>query len=146
MKTSPLILHDYFVTALDFSVNKAFDPTKGHDLNFSALRVTPLMIDASRPGAKQLTLNICYQPGAEENAPYLFSLEIVGILEVSDKVAEEKRQKLLEVNGASMLYGAAREILRSVSANSPFTALLLPSVSFYPPKEKESLPPESAKE
>jgi preprotein translocase subunit SecB len=42
---------------------------------------------------------------------------------------------MLEVNGASMLYGAAREIVRAMTARGPYFQTVLPSVSFYPKKE-----------
>ena len=44
---------------------------------------------------------------------------------------------LPEATGTSILYSAAREYLITVTSRGPWPALVLPTVSFMPPKEKK---------
>lgn len=133
MKASPLTLHDYFVTDLTFSVNTSFDPQKDASLCFHDLSIERHLRPEEQDSLKwQLTLRLRQQASPEKNSPYAFSLVLVGILEVSAACPEDKRRRLVEVNGASMLFGAAREILRAVTSRGPYLQTILPSVSFYP--------------
>ena len=40
---------------------------------------------------------------------------------------------MVEVNGSSVLYSAARQILRNAMSSGPFNPLLLPTASFVEP-------------
>jgi preprotein translocase subunit SecB len=144
MKTSPLILHDYFVTELVFSVNMSFDADKATALCFDDLAIERELLPLGQDSLKwQMTLRVRQQAPPEKNTPYAFSLVLVGILEVSPNCPEDKRKQLAEVNGASMLFGAAREIIRSVTSRGPYLQILLPSVSFYQKREAPAAVPNS---
>ena len=137
MKPSPLDLHYYYVTELTFSVNKTFKAGEGSALEGGNLRILPELRKSEDPESEpEWIMTLRVQHLAADDQPYSFSLELVGHLSVSSLVPEEKRELFLRANGASMLYGAAREIIRSVSAQGPYMHAILPSVSFYPAKEK----------
>jgi preprotein translocase subunit SecB len=143
MKPSPLTLHDYFVTDLSFTVNREFDPTKPATLCVDDLIIKrEAKLRDSNPLQWRMTLRIQHQALPGHNTPYAFTLELVGFIDLAPEfpLEEEKRQRTLEVNGASMLYGAAREIMRSVTSRGPYLQIILPSVSFYPKKETPPAP------
>ncbi|MCX6969248.1 MAG: protein-export chaperone SecB [Verrucomicrobia bacterium] len=137
MKPSPLDLHYYYVTELTFSVNKTFKAGESSALEGGNLRIFPELRKSEDPKSEpEWIMTLRVQQLAADDQPYSFSLELVGYLSVSSLVPEEKRELFLRANGASMLYGAAREIIRSVSAQGPYMPAILPSVSFYPAKDK----------
>lgn len=138
MKTSPLQLEAYFVTDLHFSINKNFDAQKGAEIKDTDVSANfDMAINAENNRLCQLTLKLQFQPAAEANTPYRFTIEMLGAFRVLEVYPEEKQDRLLRVNGPSMLFGIAREIVRDITARGPYPALILPSVSFFEP---ESLP------
>jgi preprotein translocase subunit SecB len=142
MKPSPLTLRDYFVTDLSFSVNRSFDPKKPPSMRLDDLIIKrELSPRGDNPLHWSLTLRIQHQTSPDQNTPYSLALEMVGHIDIIEGFPEEKRHLMLEINGASMLYGAAREIIRSVTSRGPFFQTVLPSVSFYP---KKDTPPPNA--
>lgn len=137
MKISPLQLERYFSTDLHFTANRQFDAEKPVEITDAQFSVQASAL-RSKEQAKQwqITLHIQYQPAASANAPYAFSLEMVGFFEVAGGFPEEKTEQLVRTNGATMLYGIAREIVRDLTARGPHAALVLPSVSFFEPFKK----------
>ena len=69
------------------------------------------------------------EPQEGQAFPYSFLIELVGLFDGSD-LPEEKREALVVANGASLLYGAARELLLTLSMRNMMGGLMLPSVSF----------------
>lgn len=79
----------------------------------------------------KLTLRV--GPKEDAQAPYNIQVSVRGIvrmhLKQTDGQAEERRVRAL-VNGASLLYGAVREMVSTVTSRSANGPLLLPSLSF----------------
>jgi preprotein translocase subunit SecB len=142
MNNSPLQLKRYFVTELSLTANKEFDPKMEVKVGMDNLIVAPaLLADTSDPRQWQVTLRIQQQSGHEANAPYFCTLEIVGFFRLQDDYPEEKIEWMVQTNATSVLYSAAREILRGVMAQGPYLPVLLPTVSFYGPNPKASATP-----
>ncbi|MDL5046545.1 protein-export chaperone SecB [Oscillatoria amoena NRMC-F 0135] len=140
MKQSPLILIGYSVLELSIRANPNFDSQKPVKMDLSEFAVDSLCTLVNPETNRwDVVLTLQHDVNQEKNQPYSFKLHLIGNFEVLKGYPEDKRTKLVEVNGPSILYGIAREIIRSTSAQGPFRSLLLPSVSFYPPKEKENL-------
>jgi preprotein translocase subunit SecB len=139
MKPSPLDLHYYYVTELTFSVNKTFKAGDITALEGGNLRVIPDLRRSDAPDNEpEWIMSLRVQQLAADDQPYAFSIEIVGHFSISGMVPEDLRDRILKANASSMLYGAAREIVRSVTAQGPYMPAILPSVSFYPAKDKPS--------
>lgn len=133
MKASPLVLHDYYVAELTFSVNPEFASEQPTELCMDDLAVEQRLTPIEKQDRQwQIALQIRQQVVPGKNTPYAFALVIVGLVEVVEGCPEEKRKSLVEINGASMMFGAAREIIRAITSRGPFQQILLPSVSFYP--------------
>jgi preprotein translocase subunit SecB len=60
--------------------------------------------------------------------PYLIELIAVGFFEVNSDWPDPI--KLLEINGATILYSAAREFLITITSRGPWGAIPLPATSF----------------
>jgi preprotein translocase subunit SecB len=141
MKPSLLELQNYFVTALSITANRNYDGQRQKAPCSSDLKVEPfLQMEGKDIRHWQATLKITYRPGPDVNAPYHFSIEIVGLFQVVNQVAEDKAKWFVETNGTAVLYSTAREILRSVMSSGPYPPLLVPTGTFYEPEKSEVSP------
>jgi preprotein translocase subunit SecB len=131
MKLAPLQLEGYCLTDLTFQANPDCNPTKEtrfHEDDLAvAANVQPIR---DQPRRWQVTLKLKLQPKPESNSPYFFSLALVGIVWAAPDLPQDKLDSIVRTNGPSMLFGAAREMVRDITARGPFPALALPSVSF----------------
>lgn len=133
MKTSPLQLDNYFVSELHFAVNHAFDAAKVPDLSDDQFVVDAASLqDEKSPEKWQVTVRVKHQPIATTNAPYSFTLEVVGFFNVLPAYAHDKA-RLVKTNGPTILYGIAREVVRNITSSGPHPGVLIPSVSFFTP-------------
>ena len=135
MNLSRLELQNYFVTALSLTANRNFDGHKPRAACFSDLLVEPFFkVDDKDARHWQVTLKITYRPGPDVNAPYHFAIEIVGLFQVAVDYSADKVQWVVETNATSVLFGTAREMLRSTMTTGPYPPMILPTGSFYEPK------------
>ena len=79
----------------------------------------------------KLTLRV--GPKEDAQAPYNIQVSVRGIVRMHltqvDGQAEERRVRAL-VNGASLLYGAVRDMVSTITSRSAHGPLLLPSLNF----------------
>ena len=79
----------------------------------------------------KLTLRV--GPKVDAEAPYNIQVSVRGIVRMHltqvDGQTEERRVRAL-VNGASLLYGAVREMVSTITSRSAHGSLLLPSLNF----------------
>jgi preprotein translocase subunit SecB len=68
--------------------------------------------------------------GPDEKAPYSGELVIRGSFEIEKDYPLENRLRLIKVTGASILYGACREMLANLTARSSRGIMFLPSITF----------------
>src|SRR5580692_8612473 len=117
MKQSPLELLRYLVPEISCSANPNFDPNKecegGRDKYTVEAAVIRQESQKDAPGhswSVEMTISQKLEEG--QNFPYEFEITIVGFftcLEGLPPAAEEER--FVRVNGSSLLYGAARELV-----------------------------------
>lgn len=144
MKPSLLDLQDYFVASLSLTANRSYDRAKGVKPCVGDLQVEPILApDAKDSRHWQLTLKVNYRPGPDINTPYHFSVEIVGLFQLSPQVAEEKTKWWIETNATAVLYSALREVVRAVTSRGPYPALLLPTATFYEKTSAKSPDPKT---
>jgi preprotein translocase subunit SecB len=137
MKPSPIQLLDYFLTDLHVSANPKFDPKQEVPLRFEDFEVaTDTTQSAEKKREWQVFLSLKHQAPAEANVPYRFGAEILGEFLVLDGYPEDRIERLVKTNGASMLYGILREVIRDATARGPHSGVVLPSTSFYEPQDK----------
>ncbi|MDD2388987.1 MAG: protein-export chaperone SecB [Desulfobacterales bacterium] len=84
----------------------------------------------------QVGLEIIAEPEDEKSKiPYSIRLVVVGLFTVNEKFPDPN--KLLKINGASMLYSAAREFVITVTSRGPWPHVVIPTVSFLPQDKKQ---------
>lgn len=131
MKLSPLQLIEYFVSEFHYGINSRYDGTKDLELRPDELAVeTNCSPGKANPRVWTVTLQLKYQPAAERNTPYVFSISVVGFFEVAKIIEDGRMPVLVRTNGASVLYGTAREIIREQTSRGPAGPFLLPTASF----------------
>lgn len=138
MNPSPLNMEHYFVTSLSMTANSAFDAKRPIDLKAEHLQVEHVLQE-DQPADRhwQVTLRVMFRPGPDVNVPYHFMIEMIGLFQVHPAFSESMVKKLIETNATGMLFGIAREILRSTMSAGPFIPLILPTVSFLPDQKAE---------
>jgi len=135
MKKAQIELTNYFVSELHFAANRGFDAAKPFSLQTEDIQATE--VATSRPDNPhdwQVSLKIILNTTAEKNVPYSLSLEMVGFFQVDNGLQAERIERIVRINGASMLYSAAREIAKAATSRGPFRPILLPTVTFWEPK------------
>ena len=131
MKLSPLQLQDYFVAEFHFSLNSKYDVSKGLEKKLEEMEATPQCHrHTDNPLKWTVELELKYQPAAETNTPYIFSLTLVGYFEVSKTFDPNVVERLVHTNGPSVLYSIARELVREQTARGPDGPFILPTASF----------------
>ena len=124
---SPLQLKQHLFTIVNVRANPD-GTTKGKvQLNQHVVHL-PVK---GKPNHWQVELNIRHLScDAKRPFCYDFELHVVGIVEISDTVEKEKRETIAAVNGLSLLYGAAREMVLNITARAPHGPFCLPSLNF----------------
>lgn len=132
MKPSNLQLRLYFVTDLSVSVNSEFNPETDVNLHIGN------MVVESEPMKKpdedrewQIKMKVRHTQNSESNSPYFFAVELMGYFHIDESLPEALIEKFAFVNGSSILYSSAREILRNAMANGPYEPIMLPTVCFF---------------
>ena len=146
---SPLELERYFVSDQAVTARHVFSPEKDietrveeYSVSNEAIRL-PAVEDQSEKW--QVTVHIKHQPATETNFPYDFRLTIVGIFRCAIEKAEPSHiERLMKINGSSILYGMSREIIRANTERGPWSGIVIPTYSFYEPKPNNESPPEES--
>jgi preprotein translocase subunit SecB len=137
VKPSALQLKQYIVTELSIAANRSFDPEKKVSLGMRDVVAEPeCRADEKNPRQWQIFLRLKHSQNMESNSPYFFMIEMAGFFTVGTSVSDDQVMEFAKVNGASVLYSTAREILRSMMAMGPYLPILLPAVSFFDPAPK----------
>jgi preprotein translocase subunit SecB len=87
-------------------------------------------VDAPRNFMITLRFSVLNETGKQ--CPYKIDLVAQGWFELAESIAQEKREELVRINGASLLLGAMRELVLQLTARSGFGPLLLPTLRFLP--------------
>ena len=91
-----------------------------------------------------LTVRVNIKRANEKPIPYEGVIECIGIFKVSPQCPEDQIEKLVMVNGTSLVYGSIREMICNITARSTFDMLMLPSQSFLEAFEKSKQPKPTA--
>jgi preprotein translocase subunit SecB len=134
MKSAQIEITDYFVSDLQFTANSEHDTNKPSKSSIEDIQITNQADQIGDPRSWQITQRIAINAPSDRNAPYSFLLEIIGFIHVADSVVETNIERFVRINGASLVFSAAREIIRSATARGPYKSILLPTVTFWEPK------------
>ncbi len=134
MMNPPLSIKDYFFPHIQVTADSEF--SRQQDDNISPTLKTQVHVEKDPEiNLFQVTLEIdVTREDKDQIIPYEISLLAVGLFVVDEDWDDP--EKLLGINGASILYSAAREYLITITSRGPWPALVLPTVSFLPPEEE----------
>ncbi len=137
MRPSALLLKSYIVTDVNVTANRAFDPTKDVNLGLRDLVVEPdCRKDEKNPREWRIFLRVKDSQNKESNSPYSFRIELMGFFSVDATVPAATLDVFACVNGTSVLYSTAREVLRSLMCMGPYQPILLPAACFFDQQHK----------
>lgn len=160
MSMPPIELKDYTVKEISLKVNEEYDPREHkespNDEGFQFMHFAHKI--KKREWMVMLGVKLEQPEGdAASQVPYFYKLELVGFFDVHPKFprakdygkgklppkeSDEIIKRRIEMNGPAMLYGIAREKIRSLSAASSFPEILIPTVTFErKPESKEGKAP-----
>lgn len=141
MQNSPVELLFYYVESLRWKAETGFDPETAPSLKASDLQWKLQRNDDEKEGSRkaayrlQLTL-----PSSKNHFPYSFEIVLIGFFHLTEEIADEAVERVLDANAPAILYGAAREALATSIGRGPFRPLLLPSVHFQNIKRPNEKP------
>lgn len=81
-------------------------------------------------GRYRIDLIIRLLPEGDKSSSYTGVVEVSGFFRIVGPISPDKQDQLVTVNGCSMLFGMAREMVSNVTARGPWPMLVLPTVSF----------------
>jgi len=156
MILAPLQLTDYWLDSVQMHTNPDFNPLEHADLEIDAMEVDAdvKLIESEGPPEAGTTwmvsLGIRQTIPAGKNIPYEFALQMHGVVAAHPSLTGETLERAVQVNGPSMLFGAAREILRAATGRGPFAPVIIPSTNFFqrlrkPQPQIEIAPPAAKK-
>jgi len=151
MRSSPLLLKDYFTTSLSFSAQPEFKSSGNFDARNILVSDLKVNVEQSKqednPLQRSCYLSIELDDPSGTKYPCSFSISLVGFFEIIPEWPTEQVDVLFSANAPALLYSAAREALATVTGRSPFRAILLPSITFVqrplpqPKKDESELAP-----
>lgn len=143
---SPLEISSYFYPAVTVAADAEFEPGKDTATPNIEVKVS---VDHVENNTYQVGLEIALGPeNDEKRQPYAIELIAIGIFHVDPDFPDP--EKLLRLNGAAILYGAAREFIITITSRGPWGPVTIPSISFLrsediKPNEATKKPKKKAK-
>ena len=142
---APLQLERYVFTKLEIEANPDYVPQEASSDNPIKLRLDIGLGEHQEDSTKyQVSISIDELRAEKGSLPYRIALQVVGQFSAAQNFKPDDLKKVVQVNGASMLYSAARELVLLVTSRGPWSAFQLPTISFYQavteaaPQEKSS--------
>lgn len=139
MPTSPLQLKHYFFPQIFVEAVKEYGAqTENKEVVLEPIVQTGLQKNKNDPAEFGVSLRISLEPSEGRITPYKIKLHVVGSFAVSDTVPKAYREQVAATNGSQILYGAARDLLVTLTARGPWRPLFLPAIVFSDLMKKES--------
>jgi preprotein translocase subunit SecB len=137
MRAAPISLTNYFVSELQFQSNRTFDPKNPFEIKIEDIDVKKDAKPSTEDRRKwEVTLEVKLIERPERNLPCNLALEMLGLVEVDQSVKDENIERFVQINGVSLVFSAAREIVRAITSRGPNGSILLPTVTFWQPKSE----------
>ena len=140
MNESPLQLETCFFT----EIRVISDPEANEDdinrVNI-AVHTEASKRDEGAPRQWFVVVGVKITPKADAKPGYVGEVEGVGMFHVHASWPDNQIERLVAINGASVVYGAIRELISNLTARGPWDMLILPTYSFVEHYKGKFAPP-----
>jgi hypothetical protein len=155
MRVSPLQPkgHVFQEVSIQMEVDADNNPVPAVGFDFAGVRIlcdvghADVEENDSQPTEDSMLVSLHLRIPNEEGTkcPYKVSVAVTGIFKwLKKETKREERRDLTVVNGATILYGAIREMVMAITARSVSGQMLLPSVNFEDNRPSLEKPKHSA--
>ncbi len=127
----PLDVQAYHVDEFGLRALDEYDPERpsrgAFDIDFDIHQ------HSEDPKAFRITMRIKFAERgytAEENPPYTITLTITGYFVFAEETPNSVMERMIDINGASILYGIARGFVGQATGASRHDQFVLPAVNF----------------
>jgi preprotein translocase subunit SecB len=151
MQPSPLLLEGYYLKEVAVELNPKFEKRSDvsalagfhyqtdasfapEPINFAYSGAAWANKDESSRRAVEITIESV--KSKKNEYPYSFRITLVGYFEIHKEYPSEKAELMFHANAPAILFGAAREMLASITARGIYPAVILPSVTFLDNAQK----------
>ncbi|QOC23242.1 protein-export chaperone SecB [Wenzhouxiangella sp. AB-CW3] len=131
---SPLQLEHYFfermhcVANADISAEEIQDWHRADDSRFG-LRVE-LGTNPDSEHEWQVAVDFYTSAEYDKKSPYELHFKVIGFFQVDEAFEHDNLERLIRVNGSSVLYSAMRELVALFTSRAPWGPVQLPTVNF----------------
>ena len=133
----PLQLETYFYTKIYIDAGHPDGVSKDETTDVVVNTKTTIKQNIEYPDKWMVILNINTKTRDDKPIPYNIDIEVVGMFEIMSNLEAAKKEAMIRVNGASILYSAAREFILTITGRGPWNAWNLPTISFLNMKKDE---------
>jgi preprotein translocase subunit SecB len=137
MKISPLQLVYYRVMELSMAYRMEFDRNQSaseaicSDIKASLEIYRDEEDDSTEATAWTIILQLEFAPPEGDNSPYDFKVELLSVFRCAKNLPLGlDAETMVGINGTSVLYGIARELIQSLTEKAFWGGLTLPTMSF----------------
>ena len=131
---SPLQLEHYFYERMQCVAEPSITVKDIEAWHAADLRRFNLSVEAgSNPESDrqwQVQVDLSSHPDFPEPAPYALHFTAIGLFRVDESFEHDDLERLIRVNGASVLYSAMREFVALFTSRAPWGAVKLPTINF----------------
>ena len=138
MRPSPIQLKHVIYTKVSVTpyTAKNEQPEQAIGFDFEGVNIRSKVGIARKPGQENdprdflVDLEVEIDNRQGKATPYNIEVGVIGVFDVLPSLPRERREDLVAVNGASILYGIIREAVLSLTSRFASGALTLPGVNF----------------
>lgn len=139
MRASPLQLKHLLFTHIFIEPEVPFEQAStvsAGEFSFEGVNFHVNLTSSSAEGQENdprdymVKLNVAISNEQDTHAPYKINFGVAGLFSISEKVEIKDRNNIITVNGASLLYGAIREQVATITSRSYLGTMVLPTMDF----------------
>lgn len=140
--TPPLNLESYFYSDVEIKPNKDYEHPEENTFNFSNVLVKcnvkrgTGVNSAGETNEHCIYLHIQVEDGEKRQTPYRIECSVIGTFEPHRQLPEELTEEIIIIQGATLLYSAAREFIMGITSRMMYGPMLIPTISFHGMKKK----------
>ena len=154
MRPSPIQIKQVVYSKIIVEPNDAYESTPTSALNFDFLgvnlksRIGHGLAKGQEADPKDffIELEIGIDNKQGKATPYRIEIAVLGLFTVLPSLVIEKREDLVVINGASILYGIIREMTLSLTSRFASGPLTLPGINFEDHMPSQKKPKASSSE